>query len=498
MRIYLSLIVAAIILSFFTAYTALNLQKEQWADERDKNHMAALEIAFVTQTTPLYELDLNGLYPAYGHFQLIQPLIAPFARASNLTEQCSLSPEIMSREEASKSELWEAFRCRFRSDLPSGFFATPPFINDNGESFALLAFKSGRSPFSEKSWIVEHLNFFHVSELIYLPEDSLSQAYRILKTLRPYDLDQLTKGTDKILGSSFYFVKADEKTGRRYFVFSVEQLNKFFSEKEYFPKLKMGDETCFFQDGSLCWQKRSANLLEMIRPSSILIFVSSLIVLIIVILSLYSRIHFQNREEERKRHALRVLTHELRTPITNLLLLIEGLNKKSDTMEPVLLEEFLKIESEVYRLKRLADKSSTYLKSDQDQTLMSFEWVKIDSVNSFLADFLENYSGKQIIFEQLENDVSLEIDVYWFSMCLKNIVENALQHGKAPVNVTLKIKDHLLIVEVSDEGVFQKTSQSSGLGLGLKLVEKIITEMKGKIEIQKTPTVVKMSFRLKQ
>ena len=498
MKIYLSLIGAAILLSFFTAYTALNLQKEQWANDGDKKHIVALEKAFISKTTPFFELDINGLYPAYGHFQLLQPLISPFSRATNLTEQCSLSPEIMSREEASKAELWEAFRCRFRNDLPSGFFATPPFINDNGESFALLAFKSGRSPFIEKNWISEHSNFFHISELILLPEESLGQAFRILKTLRANDLDQLTKGSDKILGTNYFLVRAQEKTGRRYFVFTIEQLTSFFNEKDFYPMAKSGEENCFYSEGNICWQKRAMNLLEMIRPSSIIIFVSSLIVLIIVILSLYSRIHFQNREEERKRHALRVLTHELRTPITNLLLLIEGLNKRSDSIEPQLLDEFLKIESEVYRLKRLADKSSTYLKSDQDQTLMSFEWVQIESINTFISDFLESYTHKGLQFAKLDNDKSLEIDVYWFTMCLKNIVENALQHGKAPVKIALTEMDQFLNVEVSDQGIFQETSQSSGLGLGLKLVEKIVTEMRGKIDIQKNPTVIKMSFRFKQ
>jgi K+-sensing histidine kinase KdpD len=85
-------------------------------------------------------------------------------------------------------------------------------------------------------------------------------------------------------------------------------------------------------------------------------------------------------------------------------------------------------------------------------------------------------------------------------MCLKNIVENALVHGKHPIKVELTIKKDLLFCKIYDGGEHSystleelmkskhsNASQSLGLGMGLSIVKKIIKEMGGDLMYQKSP-----------
>lgn len=74
MRVYLSLIVTAILLSFSTAYFALNLQKERLATPEEIQQIRDLESEFQNKSVSLMELDLSSMYPTRDYFQLIQPI----------------------------------------------------------------------------------------------------------------------------------------------------------------------------------------------------------------------------------------------------------------------------------------------------------------------------------------------------------------------------------------------------------------------------------------
>lgn len=56
MRIYLSLILTAIALSFVTAYLALNLQKDNFATSEDIQKMKAVEVEFKKKIVRLWNL----------------------------------------------------------------------------------------------------------------------------------------------------------------------------------------------------------------------------------------------------------------------------------------------------------------------------------------------------------------------------------------------------------------------------------------------------------
>ena len=486
MRIYLSLILTAILLSFLTAYFALNLQREQFAEPHEIAKIKRMSLGFQTKTQPLMELDLSAMYPTRGYFQLIQSIPTPFSQAPRFSKECGRRAHRMTKSLTDKADIWETFRCQEIPVLPDYFFERPPFIHDSGESYAYLAYISGMEPFNDSSWIKKNLNFFHISELRLLPADSLDERFKILAGLESAQFEGILNGHTSLLSNDFYLVKKQQKAGHFYSVYRRAQFERYLNTHWYYPKeFKLG-EACFYQEGGVCWQRNSNSILQKLRPSSTIIFAFSVLILVLVSLSLYSRIKMQNREEERKRHALRVLTHELRTPVANLLLQIEEMNKKSYERDPALQEELLKMEGEIYRLKRLAEKSSSYLNSANDKGLITFDMKPVPSLNGLLESLLENY--QEIELERLAVDQGVVLDVYWFSICLKNLVENAILHGARPIQVKCSSEGKYVRIDVIDQGSVKAVSGSAGLGMGLGIVENIIEEMKGKLTRGTSPT----------
>lgn len=508
MRIYLSLILTAIALSFVTAYLALNLQKDNFATSEDIQKMKAIEVEFQEKNRPIMEFDLSSMYPTRDYFQLIQPILPTFNEASRFSKRCGRSGR-MTKNLTNKVEIWESFRCLESLKLPESFFERSPFIHESGVSYAYLAVSSGRMPFNDPSWIKKHLNYFHLSELALLPFDSLDENFRILSIINPDHFDGIINGDASILTEEYYLVRKNQNGGLLYSVYSRLDFDKFLNKKDYYAKSLQNGESCFYSEGSICWQKDSNNLLQMLRPSSIIIFGASVLILLLVLLSLYSRIRLQSKDEERKRYALRVLTHELRTPIANLLLQIEAINKQSDSIDASLLEELLKMEGEVYRLKRLAEKSSSYLSSQSEKELINFEYREFPSVNELISEVLEDYKKDDLVFHPLQKDEPISLDRYWFHICIKNLIENALNHGALPVTVKLRRDGSYLCIDVSDTGkalysnldeminMKDKKTHSAGLGMGLGIVQRIIKEMKGKLIFNPSPKTFSLYIRSK-
>lgn len=510
MRTYLSLILTAILLSFLTAYFALNLQKEHFATVEEVTLIKNYEKEFQQKTQAIVKLDLSAMYPTRDYFQLIQPILPTFNEGNRFSKRCGKNLGRMTRNYTTKVEKWESFRCRESELLPEMFFEQSPFIHESGQSYAYLAYTSGRMPFLDSMWVKRHLNYFHISELRLLPAEALDGNFKILATIDQSHFEGIIRGDTSFLTEEYYLAKQNQKNAHVYKVFHRLDLDKYFNSKPYYAKSVQNGESCYYLDGGICWQKDSNNLLEMLRPSSIIIFIASVLILILVSLSLYSRIRMQNREDERKRHALRVLTHELRTPIANLLLQIEGLNKQSDSIDSTVLEELLRMEGEVYRLKRLAEKSSTYLHSQNEKELISFEFRDYSSVNQLMSDIVEDYHGKDVRFYPLKDDQEINLDFYWFQICLKNIIENALAHGKVPIEVHLEVESTYLRIDVVDRGerkfknleaIFaaeKNHTHSAGLGMGLSIVQRIMKEMKGKLSYKADPTTFSLYLRSKK
>jgi signal transduction histidine kinase len=128
-------------------------------------------------------------------------------------------------------------------------------------------------------------------------------------------------------------------------------------------------------------------------------------------------------------------------------------------------------------------------------------------VNAALRSCLQ-YS--EIEFTTRINDTELAaIDVFWFSFCLSNIIDNSLKHGLPPVRVRAEIEGSKAKITVEDEGVEDEDAKNQsgsaelcvedthrGLGLGLTLVKEVIESYGGSMTVSFFPSRVTLYFRL--
>lgn len=514
MRMYILLILAAIFLSFSTAYYAINLQQKTLASTNDISNIQKYKKEFIAKKSALIEIDLSAMYPSRRYSQLLSPANV-FSRETStpktyFSRPCFSVNEKMSKLYFEKSAIWEDFRCNRIQKLPDDFFDNSPLIHESGVSYAYLAFLSGREPFYTQDWVRANLNLFHVYELEELPAKSLEGNFRVLSRLKKIDLESLIKGSPFIITDDAFIARNPLDINVTYKIYSKIDLEKFFLEKSYFIKLYQEGEQCFYREGRFCWEKSSGPLVQIFMQSSIVLFGSSIIIILLIAVILFRKIKQQKFEEERKKHALRVLTHELRTPISNLLLQVERINQQSDLLPSTILDDFLKMEGEVYRLKRLAEKSTSYLQTHDGPALIAINYQRVSSINDLVLDMIDDYLEKGVTFIPSREDQEFSLDVYWFSICVKNLVENALYHGKRPVTLELVLHQEMLTLKVIDHGVSSyKTldeillsdrtgKNSTGLGLGLSIVQKIMKEMDGRLAYSSEPTTFTLFLRNKK
>jgi signal transduction histidine kinase len=72
--------------------------------------------------------------------------------------------------------------------------------------------------------------------------------------------------------------------------------------------------------------------------------------------------------------------------------------------------------------------------------------------------------------------------LYWTSLCLNNLLDNAFRHGRAPVRLHVGWRKGKLTLRVSDAGQFTAgRSRQAGMGLGLTIVERVMRRLNGRL-----------------
>jgi signal transduction histidine kinase len=517
MRLYFVLIFAAVTMAFATGYVALSLQESYVATEEDVAEIDEFKIEFLKWVEPSQIINFNSIYYSREQFKLLdpsytlsEPKITSSAQFYSSTG-CFRNHFSNSKKRYfdEKTLVWEDYRCGRRLALPRNFFIKAPFIHPSGQSYAYLAERLGKDHHRNTSWVRRHLPFFHVSELEDLRETygRLPGIFNLLESVGTDALQGIATGKGTILTPSYLFAKLTYPNMPNiieYRVYNRDELDKFLRDGPYaLSNFKLG-KPCFYRDGGLCWNYNVKHIFQIANTSSLIILFGLIIIIIVVVRLLFIKLQAQKLEDEKRRLALRVLTHEFRTPITSLMLLMERFGRKYDSFDDELEEVYLGVSAEVNRLKRLTDTSRNYLRADKSKTLMDLNIEKIPSINDFVYEiacpFLDKHEG-DITFVELKEDQGICIDTYWLGICLKNLIENATFHGDFPVRIEISTAKNKIIIKVIDSGQcqyeslgimtreFVKGNKSTGTGLGMNIVKKVCREMGVELCFDLNPTV---------
>ena len=177
---------------------------------------------------------------------------------------------------------------------------------------------------------------------------------------------------------------------------------------------------------------------------------------------------------------LRDIGHELRTPIAKGKFAIEKIDDFSQKeLLKKIFQDLEKLTNELIELEKLNI-------SKLNLTIFSAETLVLESLGKL---YLEDESKVDIeIFE----DFKIEGDLYYLSIALKNLIDNALKYAisfpiiikvdKNQISISNKGKELSKEFEYYLKPFTQELSQRDGFGLGLSIVKKIIDKHDFRLE----------------
>lgn len=499
-----------------------------------KNKIEAELNLFLQKTTPTLEINFSELYGRNGQFQVLHPLLdmlrwrlpgpnpscqneMEIRRAettltisdSHANRECSSKVFEASEKDQWKNEMLSDFLNGKRGSLPVHFLTKAPFVNRWGSSYAYLLNQSGLLPFNTKAWVEANLSFFKLSELseIISKYDIQQKEYFLISHLADEEVEEIVRASPLVMTASYLLVKNQSSFGfspLSYWVFDMKEVKAHFKKSQFEITTLNQDSACLESLGNICLSYNSQHAMAYVTRYSwaFLIVVGASL---LVILSLYLKYRYEKKKEQQKhRLALQVLSHEFRTPVSAMLLMMEQLTKHQSQLGIEEQDLITRISAEIYRLQRIIEMSKNYLQTDGPKVRYHFQ--RVDSVNQWLLDFTEEFD-KKIECELLKEDRSAMIDSYWLKLVLSNLIQNAFVHGKPPVYIRLHHTKDKLQIAVEDQGecefnglaemtnAFIKTNSSKGMGLGLNIIKLVIEGLNSELQFSKAPTSFKLILK---
>ncbi len=212
----------------------------------------------------------------------------------------------------------------------------------------------------------------------------------------------------------------------------------------------------------------------------------------------------------RQENFLMAATHEFRTPISSLRLLVQTAQYRELTRDKQL--EFL--ERMNREVERLQDVSERVLATAQLEQGVSIENLSVQNLSQVLAQQVQKQRrglekrGAKLFFELTQSQVPVRLDPAAFEIVLSNLLDNAVKYSldpEKPIFVRLETKGAFALLSVEDRGIgiekteiphifdqfyrvgHELTRVAKGLGLGLYLVRGIVTLLHGTVRCEVLP-----------
>lgn len=219
-----------------------------------------------------------------------------------------------------------------------------------------------------------------------------------------------------------------------------------------------------------------------------------------------AKLHASNEEierlENRRRRFMADVSHEMRTPLTTIAGVIEGL--RSDMIEEEQREKGIRLVSEeTKRLMRLVNENLDYERIRSNQVTLLKETVETKELLEIIQEqmeFLAAEKGNRIVVDAPDSQM-VRVDMDRMIQVLTNIVKNSIQFTEnGVIRLTAFSEPGYTIIEVEDTGAgidvdeidliwrrFFKSDVSRGsgqFGLGLSIVKQLVELHGGEIRVE--------------
>jgi len=518
-----------LVLGLFSYFIFSGNEKGLFYFHEDREAVEQIIGKFQETHPPKVSINFSALYKRRGQLQVLHPILDvtrfqiekvrhlcsgetdqnPFVDSKEVSCSSSVDSELDSYAALmqKKTEVLSHFLYE-NGELPETFFSVSPYVDQRGISYAYWIVKKAPRPFNEEPWVEAHLSFFKVSELKELLSvyQIAQPVYSTIADLSESEVEKVVRGEPLVLTSKYLLVKDQSSFGfspLAYLVYDLPAFQNAIKDGNYDLVLESSTGYCLQKVGNACWTYSSKYALSYLYKYSVAI-AGLLGLIFIIFLGFYlRRLYEKNKEQKKHRLSLQVLSHEFRTPVSSMLLMIEQLRKASQKLDISDQDLLTRISTEIFRLQRVVEVSKTYLQAEGSR--IHFKAVEIPSLNQWVEDYVAE-TGLSIQCELLQKDQSLATDPFWLKFILSNLVQNAFAHGAEPVKIHLDNAKGILKISVQDQGKcdynslnkmaepFVKSQQSKGMGIGLNIVQHIVDEWGGEIHFSKNPTSFTLSL----
>ncbi len=205
------------------------------------------------------------------------------------------------------------------------------------------------------------------------------------------------------------------------------------------------------------------------------------------------------REEAWKRMA-RQVAHEIKNPLTPMKLSIQSFQRRFDVKDPKATDKMNNLcNSLLQQIDTLSNITNAFMDFAKMPTRKDEEFNVIPVIKNSLEIFDDQY----IQFSYNKNYIPLKMDKSQLDRVMNNLVKNAFQatpSDRAPeIEVQVTEQPGEVIITIKDNGsgippnlqekIFEPkfTTKNSGMGLGLAMVKKILTDYNATISVSSVP-----------
>ncbi len=208
-----------------------------------------------------------------------------------------------------------------------------------------------------------------------------------------------------------------------------------------------------------------------------------------------------NEREAAWREMAKQVAHEIKNPLTPMRLTVQSFQRKFDPKDPKIKEKIEEYSNSLIQQIDIMSSIASAFSAYANMPAQKDELLDVVKVTKLALDiFTEDY----ITFKTDKNQIIAKLDRTLLIRVVTNLVKNSIHaiQQKKPKNPTIVVnlteKDNKIVLTVSDNGlgiskehidkVFEPkfTTKTSGMGLGLAMIKKIIETYKGSISFETT------------
>lgn len=245
--------------------------------------------------------------------------------------------------------------------------------------------------------------------------------------------------------------------------------------------------------------------------SILLIIIAVLTCMLTVKIKKHEKDKIEHEKEKMRANLLRAISHDLRTPLTNISgsasVLLENSKNLTNEQQKKLL---LGIQEDSNWLVHMVENLLSITRIDNGQLQITKQTIVLDElIGDVLLKFKKQYPNQKIDLQLPEDIILIPMDVLLIEQVLLNILENAMKHAKNMTKLSLRVyeQEGKAIFEIEDNGcglsnnqlkhMFQGYYESENhpsdgknrnMGIGMSVCATIIKAHDGEIMVENVKT----------